>query len=238
MEDEARHAKTSARFRQRDFRAGGRNCLPAGVPFPVVVRIVGIAGSLREGSYTHKAVAIALAGAEEVGAETEMIDLAALDLPFCDGRDDESTYPPGVFTLREKVKRAQGVIIGTPEYHGSYSGVVKNALDLMGFEEFEGKMVGLISISGGCMGGTSALNALRSVGRVLHAWVIPEQASIPQAERAFDAEGRFVDPRLDARVREVGKLTARFAHLHSAKEAQEFIRLWEQAPRNPGGEDR
>jgi len=56
------------------------------------------------------------------------------------------------FVLREEVKQAHGIILGTPEYLGSYSGVLKNALDLMGFEEFEGKMLGLLGVSGGAMG--------------------------------------------------------------------------------------
>ncbi len=47
----------------------------------------------------------------------------------------------------EEVAGAQGIILGTPEYHGSFSGVLKNALDLMGFDEFEGKMIGLWSAS-------------------------------------------------------------------------------------------
>jgi NAD(P)H-dependent FMN reductase len=69
-------------------------------------------------------------------------------LLFCDGKDDESEFPKDVFRLREEVKQARGIILGTPEYHGGYSGVLENALDLMGFEEFEGKMLGLLGVSG------------------------------------------------------------------------------------------
>ena len=101
---------------------------------------------------------------------------------FCDGKDDESGYPKDVFRLREEVKHAEGIILGTPEYHGGYSGVLKNALDLMGFEEFEGKMLGLVGVSGG---------TLREVGRALHACVVPEQASIPQAWQEFDETGKL-----------------------------------------------
>ena len=57
-------------------------------------------------------------------------------------------YPPGVGKLREEVRAAEGIILGTPEYHGGFSGVLKNALDLMGFDEFEGKMMGLVGVSG------------------------------------------------------------------------------------------
>jgi NAD(P)H-dependent FMN reductase len=112
-------------------------------------KIVGISGSVRPDSYTTRAVALALKGAEELGCQTKLIDLREYQLVFCDGKDDESHFPEGVFRLREEVKHAQGVILGTPEYHGGYSGVLKNALDLMGFEEFEGKMLGLVGVSGG-----------------------------------------------------------------------------------------
>ena len=143
-------------------------------PYPC--KIVGISGSLRPGSYTTMAVSLALKGAEELRCETKLINLRDYQLVFCDGKDDESKFPNDVFRLREDVKQAQGIILGTPEYHGGYSGVLKNALDLMGFEEFEGKMLGLVGVSGGALGAFGAMNSLREVGRALHAWVIPEQA--------------------------------------------------------------
>src|SRR6266498_5203112 len=138
-------------------------------------KIVGISGSLRSGSYTTMAVTLALKGAEELKCEAKLINLRDYHLVFCDGKDDESQFPKDVFRLREEVKQAQGIILGTPEYHGGYSGVLKNALDLMGFEEFEGKMLGLVGVSGGTAGAFDSLNSLRSTGRALHAWVIPEQ---------------------------------------------------------------
>jgi FMN reductase len=66
--------------------------------------------------------------------------------------------------LREEVNQGQGIILGTPEYHGGYSGVLKNALDLMGFEKFEEKMLGLVGVSGGAMGAFGPMNSLREVG--------------------------------------------------------------------------
>src|SRR5438132_1992926 len=201
-------------------------------------KIVGISGSLRAGSYTTLAVALALKGAQELKCETKLINLRDYQLVFCDGKDDESQFPKDVFRLREEVKQAQGIILGTPEYHGGYSGVLKNALDLMGFEEFEGKMLGLVGVSGGAMGAFGAMNGLREVGRALHAWVVPEQASIPQAWQEFDDAGNLKDPKLGERVRQVGRQVARFAYLHGSCEANEFLQRWEEARENPGGEDR
>ena len=199
------------------------------------IQVAGICGSLRKGSFTRMALHVALAGAKEAGARTRLLDLSEYHLIFCDGKEDESGYPKDVFTLREDVRVAQGIILATPEYHGGYSGVLKNALDLMGFEEFEGKMLGLVGVSGGGMGAFGAMNNLRAVGRALHAWVIPEQASIPEAYKVFDASGTVKDSALEKRLKEVGRQVARFAYLHTSEQAQEFLRAWEGAPVNPGG---
>jgi len=76
-----------------------------------------------------------------VRSRTEIIDLRKLSLPFCNGGDDYSDYPD-VAKMQQTVKSAAGLILATPEYHGSVSGVMKNALDLMSFEELSGKVAG------------------------------------------------------------------------------------------------
>lgn len=197
--------------------------------------IVGINGSLRAGSFTRMALDIALQGATELGAHTHIIDLRDYDLPFCDGRKDQRTYPPDVQRLRTELQQAHGAIWATPEYHGSFSGVLKNALDLMGFAEFEGKMIGLLGLAGGQLGAINALNGLRTIGRSLHAWVIPEQVSLAQAWREFNADGTMKNIDLAERVRELGRQVARFSYLHTSAEVQEFLQAWETAPFNPGG---
>lgn len=198
-------------------------------------RVVGLCGSIREGSYTRMALAVALRGAQDAGAETQLIDLRNYKLVFCDGGNDESKYPKDVFKLREEVRQANGIILATPEYHGGYSGVLKNALDLMGFDEFEGKMIGLVGVSGGRMGAFSALNSLRNIGRTLHAWVVPEQASVPGVSDVFDDNGNCKDKDTEKRLKSVGRQVAQFACLHNSKTAREFLKLWEGAPENPGG---
>src|SRR5262249_46901776 len=124
------------------------------------VFVVGICGSIRRGGYTRMAVQGALQGGQEGGAQTRLIDFKDYQLVSCDGKEDESTYPEDVFRLRREVSHAQGIILGTPEYHGSFSGVLKNALDLIGFDEIEGKMIGLVGVSGGALGAVHALNSL------------------------------------------------------------------------------
>ena len=175
------------------------------------IYVVGLGGSLRQGSTTHAALTLALAGAAEVGAAVELLSLNTYQLIFHGAIADEADYPPDVFKLREKVKRADGILLGTPEYHGSFSGVLKNALDLMGFDEFENKVVGLIGVSGGRMGAGSALSMLRTVATTLRAWVVPNDVSIPRAATAFDENGNLHDVELATRVKAVGRQVAQFA---------------------------
>lgn len=163
-----------------------------------MVRIVGIGGSLRSDSYSQQALKIAIERLQALGAEVEILDLRELDLPFCDGGDDYTDYPD-VARLSQAFRDADGIILATPEYHGSISGVLKNALDLMGFEEFSGKVTGFISVLGG-QPNSNALNDLRIIMRWVHAWAIPEQVAIGQAWKAFNDQGELVDADLSKRI--------------------------------------
>jgi len=196
------------------------------------IRVVGISGSLRPGSYSRMALQIALEGAAGEGAQADLVDLSGYQLPFADGRDE--AYPADVQDLSRRVKEAQGIILATPEYHGSFSGVLKNALDLMGFEEFEGKMIGLVGVSGGRMGAHSALQSLREIGRALHAWVVPEQAAVSDAWKVFDEKGQVSDEALKKRIQDVGRQVAKFARLHLC-DKKAFLESYQDAPANPGG---
>ncbi|HIK45084.1 MAG TPA: NAD(P)H-dependent oxidoreductase, partial [Leptolyngbyaceae cyanobacterium M65_K2018_010] len=101
--------------------------------------------------------------------------------------------------LRQAFDQADGMVLVTPEYHGSVSGVLKNALDLMSFDQLAGKVAGMISILGG-QSNSNALNDLRTILRWVHTWVIPEQVAIGQAWQAFDAQGKFLDEKLSQRL--------------------------------------
>ncbi|MEB3213453.1 MAG: NADPH-dependent FMN reductase [Leptolyngbyaceae bacterium] len=162
-----------------------------------MVKFVGIAGSLRANSYSHQALEIAKQRIEALGAEVTILDLRTMNLPFCDGGDDYAEYPD-VARMSQAVKEADGVVLATPEYHGSVSGVLKNALDLMGFDEFTGKVTGVISVLGG-QSNSNALNDLRTILRWIHAWTIPEQVAIGQAWNAFDKSGKLLDEKLSQR---------------------------------------
>ncbi|MEA5581480.1 NADPH-dependent FMN reductase [Nodularia harveyana UHCC-0300] len=162
-----------------------------------MVKIVGLGGSLRPDSYTQIALKVAAQRVEALGAEVEILDLRQLNLPFCDGGKDYSEYPD-VQRLRDTVSAADGLILGTPEYHGGVSGVLKNTLDLMSFDELSGKVTGLLSVLGG-QSNSNALNDLRIIMRWVHGWVIPEQIAIGQAWGAFSPEGKLLDDKLSER---------------------------------------
>ena len=162
-----------------------------------MVKIVGISGSLREGSYSSSALNLVTQRLSDLGASVEIIDLRSLNLPFCDGGKDYSAYPD-VAKLKQIVKESDGLVLATPEYHGILSGVMKNALYLLTFEELSCKVTGLMSVLGG-QSNSNALNDLRVIMRWVHAWVIPEQIAIGQAWQVFDKEGKLLDEKIAER---------------------------------------
>lgn len=162
-----------------------------------MIQFVGIAGSLRSGSYSQLALQVAAQRLEALGANVEVLDLRSLTLPFCDGGKEYPDYPD-VEKLRQAFQQADGIILATPEYHGGISGVLKNALDLMSFDQFSGKVTGLISVLGG-QSNSNALNDLRVIMRWVHAWTIPEQVAIGQAWKVFDENGKLTDEALAKR---------------------------------------
>ncbi|MBD2183238.1 NADPH-dependent FMN reductase [Aerosakkonema funiforme] len=162
-----------------------------------MVKVVGIGGSLRPDSYSQQALRIAAQRVEALGAEVEILDLREMQLPFCNGEEEYPDYPD-VERLRNAVKGADALILATPEYHGSLSGVLKNALDLMSFDELSNKVTGLISVLGG-QSNSNALNDLRVILRWVHGWVIPEQIAIGQVWKAFGPDGKLLDEKLSQR---------------------------------------
>ena len=171
------------------------------------MNVLSICGSLREGSSTAKALDIATEAAREVGANVEVLHLGQFDLPFCDGRDDELSYGGNVPALIAMVERADGLIIGSPNYHGSFTGVLKNALDLLGPEAIRDKLVGLVATARGDAGAMNTLNHLRHVCRWMNGWVLPVEVSIPRAHESLHAN---VDEKLRNQLVLLGRELVRY----------------------------
>ncbi|MDP4220539.1 MAG: NADPH-dependent FMN reductase [Bacteroidota bacterium] len=182
----------------------------------MALHILGICGSMRPNSSTAYVIKYALAAAAEAGAETDFYDIAEHQLPFCDGRQDESTYPSSVNEFKALIRSSQGIIIGTPEYHNSITGSLKNALDLCSTEEFEHKMVGIIGVAGGGMGAANAIGHLRTIMRGVGSWVVPHQVSISHSGKIFDGSGLLADVALEHRLKKLGTDVTKYARLFAA----------------------
>lgn len=172
------------------------------------IHVLGVAGSLRDGSHTRSAMRIALEGARSAGASTSLLDPREYDLPMFDPNIDEQADGAAITT---RLAEADAILLGTPMYHGSYSNVIKNVLDYSGFDEFEGTTVGLLGVSGGAFPIT-ALEHLRSVCRALNAWVLPHQAAIPNAHAAFEGQ-TLTDNDLENRVTKLGARAVQYANI-------------------------
>jgi len=155
------------------------------MPNRTTPHVVAICGSLRDESRTRIATNVALTAASEAGATTELVDLRSYDLPSLNA---VKTEVPDAGTIRNIITRADSVLLGTPNYHGSYSGTLKNALDYCGRDEFEGTTVGLLEVAAGEFPG-SALTHLRTVSRTLRAWTVPTEVAIPNSHVLATEDG-------------------------------------------------
>lgn len=165
--------------------------------------VVAVSASRRRPSYTRAALRCALDAAAAHGAETDLIDLGApdVDLPlYHPDRDSQGDSDH----LRRRVRTADGVLVGSPVYHGSYASTFKNFHDYCSADEYENTAVGLlVTAGGGSYGGT--LEHLRATLRNVHAWVIPHQVGISGASDKLDDDGQFLDEDLEARTERLGR---------------------------------
>ena len=178
--------------------------------------VVGIGGTVRSPSSSERALMLALAAAEAAGARTQMFGGEILaKLPIYNPNDVE--HPPERSALVEAVRRADGVIVATPGYHGSLSGLIKNALDslepLSGDARpyLDGRAVGCIVVADGWQACGSALAHLRSIVHALRGWPTPLGATINSALKPFDDAGALKDPRDSFQVEMVAKQVVAFA---------------------------
>jgi FMN reductase len=193
------------------------------------IRVVGVCGSLNPTGRTRAALSAALEGSAEYEAETRLIELRDYELVFF-GSVSNDDYPEDVHRLRRELREAQGIILATPEYHGSLTGALKNMLDLMSTEEFEGKIVGLIGVAGGQVGAINSLNTMKTICRNLHCWVLPQEVSIAESGRVIGDDGSVIDEALEGRLLNLGRQVVKFASLQQEFRRTEFAKLWEGLP--------
>jgi len=166
--------------------------------------IVGIGGTTRAGSTSERTLIKALDAAERMGASTRLFGGTFLSkLPIYDPSLADSS--PELGELLQAVRGADGVLIATPGYHGSVSGLIKNALDsLEGLSRdprpyFEGRAVGCIVTADGWQACGTTLAALRTIVHALRGWPTPLGVAFnPSAGALFDQAGDLCEER-DAR---------------------------------------
>lgn len=166
------------------------------------MKVLGISGSISSVSRTTALVrAVANRAASQAGARSEVLDLREAQLPFCDGRDPR-TYAGNVRSVFDKVGSADVIVVGTPVYQGSLTGVLKNFLDLVPTATWRHKIVGLVVTGGTYQHFLVGENQLRPIFSYLKAYVAPGYIYAHNAH--FDASKEVSDPEILDRVAQLG----------------------------------
>ncbi|WP_298181838.1 NADPH-dependent FMN reductase [Saccharomonospora sp.] len=186
------------------------------------IKVLGLGGSLRDGSQSERALRTALAGAEEAGATTTAVTGQQLVLPFYDAGVEERTAE--AVRLVEAIREADGVIIVSPGYHGTVTGLVKNALDYV--EDLRedtrpylhGRAVGLIAVAHGWQAAVTTLDQMRTVAHALRGWPTPMGGAVNSAEVKFDSSGGASDEKVANNLRLIGRQVAEFGLAQASAE--------------------
>lgn len=150
------------------------------------------------------------------GHSIAWFDLREHPLPLYDPDSDEE--PPSVNELVRTVGGSDAIVLATPEYHGSLSGVLKNALDYLDREHFDGKAVLSVSAAGGAVG-VSSLAHLQTIVRNLHGVNCPDWISAGGEQRRFEDNGIPADARMRDRVEKTLNDFVRMASMLRAKDS-------------------
>lgn len=183
--------------------------------------IVGIGGTIREGSSSERALICALQRAEALGAETRLLGGAFLGgLPIFDPRPTDLTDAQR--ELADAVRAADGVIVASPGYHGSISGVIKNALDTLELTRSDAqpylshKPVGTIITADGWQAAGTTLMALRAIIHALRGWPTPFGAALNAGAGLFDETGACKDQKDAWQLSTVAEQVVEFAQMKAA----------------------
>jgi FMN reductase len=182
--------------------------------------IVGLGGTTRDGSSSEMAVRYALKVAERMGAETDLI--AGSDLIFPMFAPEQSYRHPRAERLIDLLRRSDGIIIASPGYHGSISGLIKNALDYTedmrtdSAVYFDGRAVGSIVCAAGWQTTGTTLTALRSIVHALRGWPTPMGVGINTTTKVFDKSGVCLDEGVAKQLEIMASQVVQFARMRTA----------------------
>jgi chromate reductase, NAD(P)H dehydrogenase (quinone) len=159
------------------------------------MRVLAIAGSLREASYNRGL----LRAAQELaptGVQVELHDVRGL--PFYDGDLEETGPPESVQQFREAIRDADALLLATPEYNRGTSGVLKNAIDWASRPArqsvLDGKPVAVMGATTGISGTANAQRQVREALLFPGAQTLPQELLVARARERFDERGDLVDP--------------------------------------------
>lgn len=171
------------------------------------MNILILSGSVRNGRRSHD-VALELQK-RFIGSgmpQTVLLDLAAYRLPvFEEAYTEGREMPEGLPEIQQQLDRADAMIFLSPEYHGSYSGALKNALDYF-WKEFFRKPIGVVAVASGRFGGINASSEMQQLVLSLGAFPMPYKLLVPMVQHAFaengDIRDEFLSKSLDKFVAE------------------------------------
>ena len=170
---------------------------------PKPVHVLFMSGSLRRESLNHRLVELAAAAASRAGATTDLARIAEFDAPFYDGDSEQkSGVPDGVQRFCERLKKADAIVLASPEYNASMPAVLKNLIDWVSRvrpQPFNGRQALLMSASPSMAGGNRGLWSLRVPLEHLGTRVYPDMFSLAQAHEAFAHDGRIASDVLQRR---------------------------------------
>jgi NAD(P)H-dependent FMN reductase len=149
-----------------------------------------ISGSVRTGRNSHRVALYFKQFIEENKLGTaEILDLKEYNFPVFEERLKFLKDPtPSVLDFAEKIKKAEGIILVTPEYNGGYPAAVKNATDLLS-DEWRRKPIAISTVSSGDFGGTQVITSLQFSLWKLKAWTVSAMFPVPKAQDNFDETG-------------------------------------------------
>lgn len=173
------------------------------------IRIAVVVGTVRPGNYTAMATNLVVEELKQHGVGVDIIDLASVALAFPGAPNHETSSR----AMQERLKNVTGIVLATPEYHGTFSAALKLAIENMGFPSvLAGKPVALLGVAAGAIGAIKSLEQLRGVCSHVGAIVLPGPVSVAGVQKVFDAEGKCSDAAVEKRIRQVANGLLEYIH--------------------------
>lgn len=172
-------------------------------------KVLAFAGSTRKESVNKRLARIALQAAKKAGAETTFVDLQDFNIPlYCDDLVAKEGIPEGVLQFKQLLNSHNGFFIASPEYNGSLTGVLKNAIDWATIKAdgeermscWNGKIAGLASASPGGLGGIRGLHHLRTILAGIGTFVLPNHLAVGNSTENLQNEKQITDEKLQLQL--------------------------------------